>query len=255
MPIDKHKTMQFKFFHNDFNFSVFSITAYLLGLVLLVSLGFWQLERATEKRLFLQQQQKQLTSVLKLTSTTDDNLALLRYRQVVVEGVYLINKQFLIDNQIVNAKAGYFVMTPFILKGGTKAILVNRGWLPANPDRSILPDISLIKNQNQTQIRGRINNFPSVGLKLKGAEIPSEGWPSMVQVAESKILAEKLNYDLFSFQIQLDPKQPQGYDRHWLTNTIMPPEKHIGYAVQWFGLAITLTLLFFWHSRKEAVND
>ena len=245
--------MQFKLTIRDFQVSFFLGIIYLLILSLLISLGFWQLNRAAEKRLFLQQQQKRIKSDLHLTSETEDNLKWLRYRNVIIEGHYETQQQFLIDNQIVKAKAGYFIMTPFILKGSTKAVLVNRGWLAANPDRSLLPDIALLDNQNQ--IIGRINNFPSVGLKLQGAEIPTEGWPSVVQVAESKVLAEKLGYDLFSFQVELDPMQPQGYHRQWLENIIMPPEKHIGYAVQWFGLAITLTFLFFWHSRKKQVND
>jgi len=253
LPIDGHKIMQFQLARRDFEVSFFLVVIYLLILSLLISLGFWQIERATEKRLFLQQQQKKTKFILNLTSETEDNLKLLRYRTVMIEGHYETEKQFLIDNQIVKAKAGYFIMTPFIFKNSTKAVLVNRGWLAANPDRSLLPDISLLNNQNQ--IVGRINNFPSVGLKLQGVEIPTEGWPSVVQVAESKILAEKLGYDLFSFQVELDPVQAQGYSRQWLAKPIMPPEKHIGYAVQWFGLAITLTFLFFWHSRKTRVHD
>jgi surfeit locus 1 family protein len=245
--------MQFQLARRDFEVSFFLTIIYLLILSLLISLGFWQLERATEKRLFLQQQQQRIKSILNLTSETEDNLKLLRYRAVMIEGHYEPQKQFLIDNQIVKGKAGYFVMTPFVLKHSTKAVLINRGWLQANPDRSLLPDIALLENQNQ--IVGRINNFPSVGLKLQGAEIPTEGWPSVVQVAESKVLAKKLGYDLFSFQVELDPMQPQGYNRQWLEKTIMPPEKHIGYAVQWFGLAITLTFLFFWHSRKKQLHD
>ncbi len=253
MPIDGYKIMQFQLAKRDFEVSFFLVVIYLLMLILLIGLGFWQLDRAKEKRLFLQQQKRITQNILKLTSETEDNLTLLRYRKVMIEGHYEPQKQFLIDNQIVNAKAGYFIMTPFVFKNSTKAVLVNRGWLRANPDRSLLPDISLV--DNQTQIVGRINNFPSVGLKLQGAEIPTEGWPSVVQVAESQVLAKKLGYDLFSFQVELDPMQPQGYNRQWLKKTIMPPERHIGYAIQWFGLAITLTFLFFWHSRKKQLHD
>ncbi|MDQ7091920.1 MAG: SURF1 family protein [Methylococcales bacterium] len=245
--------MHFKLFKQTIHQSFFLIIAYLLMMILLLNLGFWQLNRADEKREFLQRQQKQLKSVLNLTTETDDNLDALRYQPVRIEGVYDTSKQFLIDNQIVKGKAGYFIMTPFVLKGGTKAVLINRGWLPANPDRSILPNIDLIKNTYA--LKGRINNFPSVGLKLKGAEIPSKGWPSVLQIAESNILAQKLGYELFSFQVELDPTETQGYSRYWLEKTIMPPEKHIGYAVQWFGLAMTLTFLFFWHSRKTRIND
>ncbi|NOQ36527.1 MAG: SURF1 family protein [Methylococcaceae bacterium] len=245
--------MQFKLARWDFKFSIVTSGAYFLVMMLLLNLGFWQVRRAEEKRVFIEKQQTQLKTVLNLNTQTTDDLESLRYRQITANGFYDKDTQFLIDNQIIKGKAGYFIITPFVLAGGTKAVLVNRGWLPANPDRTILPAISFI--ENQTQINGRINSFPSVGLKLEGAEIPTEGWPSVVQVVESSVLAKKLGYDLFSFQVELDPKATAGYTRNWLESSIMPPEKHIGYAVQWFGLAITLTILFFWHSGKKRIDD
>jgi surfeit locus 1 family protein len=132
-----------------------------------------------------------------------------------------------------------------------KAVLVNRGWIPLNRDRTILPDVP-IKAQ-QTVVTGRINRFPAVGIKLAGAEIPTESWPSVVQVVDSQILAKKLTYPLFPFQIELDKDLPEGYKREWHTSTIMPPEQHTAYAIQWFALALTLTILFFWYTCKK--ND
>ncbi len=232
-----------------FEVSVSVLIIYLLTLVLLLNLGFWQLRRSTEKQLFLQQQQKQSKQILNLKTDTNDNLEILRYRMVVVEGRYLPEKQFLIDNQIFQGKAGYFILTPLILKNSQKIVLINRGWLPRHADRTILPDIKVAKIS--VRIAGRINAFPSVGLKLKGAEIPTKNWPSVVQVVDTQILAKKLDEDLFSFQIELAPDAENGYSRHWHSQKLMPPEKHIAYAIQWFGLALTLTFLFFWHSRKK----
>jgi len=128
---------------------------------------------------------------------------------------------------------------------------VNRGWIPLNQDRSILPDLQI--NKAEAIITGRINNFPSVGIKLAGAEIPTEGWPSVVQVVDSDVLAKKLGYSLFQFQIELAKELPDGYKREWHTSTIMQPEQHTAYAIQWFALALTLTILFIWYSFKN--ND
>lgn len=251
---DWHKIMHFRLFRRDFKFSLFYTTLYLLVLALLLSLGFWQLGRADEKRILIAQQKKHLDTVMELNSRTDDNTEFLRYRQISATGHYDGSKQFLIDNQIVKGKAGYFVMTPFILKNSDKAVLVNRGWLPANPDRNVLPDIAF-KDGQSVNIKGRINTFPSVGLKLDGAEIPSEGWPSVVQLAEAPALSKKLGRELFSFQVELDPEGAEGYTRNWQKSNLMPPEKHIAYATQWFGLALTLSILFFWYSSKKRVND
>lgn len=226
--------------------------AYLCLLSLLIALGTWQLGRSEEKRLFLEQQEQgSASAIIELSITIEDNVDALRYKKVQAVGHYEQAHQFLIDNQISAGKAGYFVLTPFVLQGETKAVLVNRGWVPLNRDRSVLPDVQIKKDQ--TVVTGRINRFPSVGIKLAGAEIPTDSWPSVIQVVDSEVLAKKLVYPLFSFQIELDKDQPEGFKREWQTTTIMLPEQHTAYATQWFALAITLTILFIGYSCKK--ND
>lgn len=224
---------------------------YLLLLPVLLALGFWQLDRADQKRAFLAQQKQGLNAeIVHLSPATADNLQNLKYKRAEVAGRYDGAHQFLLDNQISGGKAGYFVLTPFILEGSTKAVLVNRGWLPLNQDRAKLPDIRI--NGMQTRIiKGRINSFPSVGIKLPGAEIPTVGWPSIVQVADAQILAKTLGYPLFQFQIELEKTLPEGYKRDWRDAAIMPPEQHVAYAMQWFALAFTLTMLFIWYCRLK----
>lgn len=223
---------------------------YLCLLSVLLALGMWQLDRSDQKQAFLDlQKQSDTSKILQLSAAMVNNTALPRYQQVEVSGRYDVDHQFLIDNQISDGKAGYFVLTPLILNGESIAILVNRGWTPLNPDRSVLPDLPV--NKVQTTITGRLNSFPSVGIKLAGAEIPAEGWPSVVQVVDSKVLGKKLGYTLFQIQIELDKELPDGFKRDWRMSTIMLPEQHTAYAMQWFALALTLTILFIWYSFKK----
>jgi len=223
-------------------------------LPLLIALGIWQLHRADEKKALLQQHsQHSYDQRLQLTADTNDDADALRYRQVQVYGKYDSRQQFLIDNQIVHGKVGYFVMTPLILSGGKRAVLVNRGWVALNRDRSHLPDITF--DARETTVTGRINHFPSVGYKLPGAEIPTEGWPAVVQVVDRDVLEKRLGYPLFSFQVELDKDQENGYLRDWRTTIFMTPERHIAYALQWFGLAITLVILFIWFSSKKQTHE
>jgi surfeit locus 1 family protein len=225
--------------------------AFVCVLPLLLSLGMWQLHRADEKREFLQQQaQGQVADISRLSVATEDNAERLRYKKLEVAGHYDAQYQFLIDNQISDGKVGYFVLTPFILQGENKAILVNRGWLAANPDRRQLPDVSM--TSEASIITGRANNFPSVGIKIAGAEIPTDTSPAVVQVVDSQVLAQKSGYPLFSFQLELDKELPNGFKRDWHTSTLMQPEQHTAYAVQWFALAFTLTVLFSVYSFKKS---
>ena len=224
---------------------------YLFFLIVLITLGIWQLGRAEIKRTFLEKKAQVIASqdVMEMSNIYYDNVDAIKYKKVKITGHYDPVHQFLVDNRISAGKVGYFVLTPFILEGEAKVVLVNRGWIPLNPDRSDLPDIQ-IKSQ-QFEIIGRINSFPSVGIKLIGAEIPTNTWPSVVQVIDSQILANKLGYFVFPYQVELDSHLPEGYKREWQAIKIMQPEQHMAYAIQWFALAFTLTMLFLWYSLKK----
>ena len=233
----------------EFRFGFISVLFYLILVAILISLGFWQLDRADEKeQLLLKKHSSKAKERIKLSSLLDISVDDLRYRKTEINGQYDQQHQFLIDNQIYNGKAGYFVMTPYKIDGMNKAVLVNRGWIPLTKDRKILPDVTIF---NVTKnVKGRINDFPVVGIQLAGAEIPTKGWPSIVQVVDSEVLSRKLGYSLLPFQIELGVQMEDGYGRDWKKKSVMLPEKHIAYAVQWFGLAFTLTVLFIGFNKK-----
>ena len=229
--------------------AILPAVAYLCLMVLLVSLGNWQLSRSREKAALLAQQEQSLRAPsIQLDLDRVDDIENLRYRTVEIKGRFDSRHQFLIDNQIRHGQPGYFVMTPLIPENSSRAVLVNRGWVALNDDRSVLPDVTL--QEDQAVIEGRINKFPAIGLKLSGAEIPTDSWPAVVQVVDSRVLSEKLGYPLVTFQIELDKDSGEGYLREWMIATTIPPEKHVAYALQWFGLALALTVLFFWYSFK-----
>ncbi|ESS73595.1 hypothetical protein MGMO_15c00160 [Methyloglobulus morosus KoM1] len=219
------------------------LIAYLCLLPILLALAVWQLNRAEEKRTLLQlQAQRQTARILTLTADIPASSETLLYKDIQAVGRYDNSHQFLLDNQVSKGKVGYFVLTPFRLTNENKAVLVNRGWLPMGKHRLDFPDIRV--DGKETTVVGRINRFPMVGLQLAGAEIPSDNWPALVQVVDTKILAKQLGYPLFNFQVELDERSANGFTREWQMPQTMTPEKHLAYAVQWFLLAITLTVLF-----------
>jgi surfeit locus 1 family protein len=235
--------------------AVFPSLVFFCLLALLISLGLWQLDRAEEKKQLQQLNNTRANDKpLSLSKNTFENLRELRYRKVVINGDYDEAHQFLIDNQIVEGRPGYFVMTALKLSGFNKAVLVNRGWVPLDKDRSNLPGIVLSKTKN-ISITGRINKFPSVGLKLKGADIPTAGWPGVVQVIDWQILSQRLGYPLFDFQVELDANMTDGFHRQWRQAKLISPDKHNAYAMQWFAMAVTLCGLFFWYSCKKECNE
>lgn len=223
-------------------------------LALLLRLGFWQLDRAEEKReLLTNQHEKMQRKPLPLMQLLSEN-AELRYRRVLLAGHYDSTHQFLIDNQVHDGQVGYFVLTPFILADNQQTVLINRGWVRMDKDRKHLPDISFAP-EDSLSIVGIINHFPQVGLALDGADEPGKGWPSVVQLINIHKITDKLNRPILDFQIQLSAEQPYGYAREWQLNVRIPPEKHVAYAFQWFALAFTLIILSLWGSSKIYKND
>ncbi|MGR8933678.1 MAG: SURF1 family protein [Gammaproteobacteria bacterium] len=234
--------------------ALFPAVAFVCLLPLLLALGAWQLERAEEKRQWLDmQQQRMLDSPLRLSVENDYDPESLRYRLANAEGEYDAAHQFLIDNQVINGRVGYYVLTPYKIRHSDRAVLINRGWIPAGNDRRIVPKVPIVEGR-QT-VRGRINLFPAVGIKLAGAEVPSEGWPAVVQLVDSRILSKRLGYRLYDFQLELDPRESDGYIREWKTEVAITPEKHRAYAFQWFGLALTLVIIFVWVSCKLKTDE
>ncbi|GDX85486.1 SURF1-like protein [Methylococcaceae bacterium] len=225
------------------NISLKWVFSYLALFTLFLSLGVWQINRANEKQDFLNTEAKRTNETVELDSRAQYEPSALRYKNTTIVGHYDTKQQFLLDNQIDAGKAGYFVFTPFILQNSNKAILVNRGWIPLVEPRATLPNVNFLA-ENDITINGRINNFPSIGLKLAGANQPTKSNPAVVGVIEAQILATVLGVELFHFQLELDANSPNGFKREWTVKKIMQPEQHLGYAFQWFGLAFVLTIIF-----------
>ena len=49
----------------------------------------------------------------------------------------------------------------------------------------------------------------------------------------------------------LDPDEPDGYVRDWRPN-LMPPEKHLAYAIQWFMITATVIIIYVTLSVRAA---
>ena len=230
--------------------------AALLVFVLLLSAGLWQLRRAEGKReIALEQAGRgdQETLVLEPGMAASASLARLRHRRARAAGQYRSDLQYLLDNSIQNHAVGYQVLTPFRLQDSDVYLLVNRGWLPVGPDRRRLPDITV--SEQAASPEGLIVAPPASGLRLGASGYDGEGWPRVVQRVELDRIQEQLGKPLLPFVLRLSPASDQGYGRDWRTRTGLTPERHLGYAVQWFALAAALLGLCGWVALKRAPEE
>ncbi len=217
---------------------------------LFVSLGFWQLHRAGEKEAMMEQRERQSGEPVLASGSESWAVEANRYRRIELTGEFDLEHQFLLDNQLFNQQPGYRVLTPLRIAGIQAAVLVNRGWLPVGKDRTRFPDLAI--KQAKAHFVGVIDKLPSVGFKLKGAENPSSGWPSMVQVANIERLSERLGYRLLPYQVLLPPDADYGYARDWKIASLRP-ETSRGYALQWFSFALAVLILYVWYGFKPKI--
>lgn len=202
----------------------------------LLSLGFWQLERAEEKRTIESAIIKAQASPAKHL-TKADNLSNKAHYQVLLSGHYAGDKQFIYDNQTVQSNAGYYVLTPFVLSDKT-AILVNRGFVPWRGNRDKLANIN-VGNHPRT-IKVKLAK-PTERIQLKQPALTAN-FPVLIQSLNLAQLAQLSGYQIVPMLAQLDIDAENGFYRKWQP-FYGSVDKHLGYALQWFLMALVLFLI------------
>lgn len=219
---------------------VFTTLLTIVLIALLVSLGRWQLRRADEKRALFDS----FVAGSDASRPVELRTAKLpRYQHVEAAGHYDGTRQVLIDNMVNAERAGYYVITPFALQAGGW-VLVNRGWVPLGRSRAELPAIAVAGDTRI--IRGRADNLPSAGIQMGTAAPLVAPFPVVANFPKHAQLAQLLNESSWTPAAEvvlLDPKEADGYVRNWSAPGF-PPMRHIGYAVQWFGLALALLVIY-----------
>lgn len=222
-------------------------------LVLLLSLGFWQLDRAAQKRALLEAYGARPADAPLLISPGFVPDADWRYRRAEVVGEYIAERQFLLDNRVYRGRVGYQVLTPVRLAQADYAVLVNRGWVPQGATRADLPDLP-VPSGDQLHIEGLID-FPHDNVFVLGeGEDRNPGWPKVLQQIRLELHAEQLGMRLLPVVLLLAEEQPGGFVRDW-NPIVIGPERHVGYAVQWFALAAVLSILYFWVNVRKVAAD
>jgi len=218
----------------------------LLFFILFTSLGTWQVLRAQQKKVLLQQlAERRLHAPLTANVLTPSGDW--RFHQATLSGHFDNTHTLLLDNKTFHGRVGYEVYTPFYAQGLVTPILVDRGFVPLGNSRKQLPAIKAIAGK--VTIMGLLNTPPTYVALGQMQDAARLSWPLRVEFINLKQLTTLLDTPLFPYLFTLDPKDPAAYPLEWQAVT-MGPERHIGYALQWFALALTLLILFFVLNRR-----
>jgi cytochrome oxidase assembly protein ShyY1 len=228
------------------------ITLFTLVMVpLMVSLGFWQLERAQDKaHLAAAFEERQQQAPAPISGLWDKTAEALAYLPVQLIGSFLPDKYFLLDNQVQHGQFGYDVLRILQLSDGGGTVLVNLGWVAGDAARRVLPAVPMV--DGTVEISGHIYIAPGEPFMLAEQQL-GNAWPKLIQAVEMDKLAPTLaalqGDSVFPFPVRVDAGEPGALQVDWqLVN--MSPQTHQGYAVQWFAMAAVLFVFFLFRSSN-----
>ncbi len=133
---------------------------------------------------------------------------------------------------------GFHVYTPLLLDGGGR-VLINRGFVPEplkDPSKRVAGQV-----QGDVEVVGVVRNTEVMGLARLPHDPVKNIWywrnvPGMLGVPPSSYVGMSAD---FSIDAEAEPANPGGWPRGGTTNLNLP-NKHLEYAVTWYGLALTL---------------
>lgn len=216
----------------------------LVLLPLLIWLGCWQLDRAEEKRGLLAASAARRMAAPVAVGALEQQ-AELAFTRVTLQGSFDAEHSLLLDSRTRGGVAGVELLQPFYDQPSGLWLLVNRGWLPW-PDRRTSPQFTT--PETTLKLTGWVYLQPGEGFLLKQTE--SSGWPKLVNSVDAPTLWQALGRGGAPFQIRLDPGSA-AYQVDWPI-VAMDPQKHLGYAVQWFAMALALLALFIYLGIRNA---
>jgi surfeit locus 1 family protein len=223
--------------------------ATLLLLALFLSLGRWQWHRGEAKQQTWADYEREMREPPVDAPARFD--AAPRYQAIRLRGHFDGLHQFLLDNRFFKGNAGYEVLTPFVLEDGRR-VLVNRGWVPFLGFRDRLPDVSLSRDSLAEGVRvtGRLDELPSPGLASGRAPPTTDAtWPKITSFPTHDEIEAALRAKLERRIVQM-MGGPDNFG-HETQPPGIAPERHFSYAIQWWGFALVLLVLYFGlNSRK-----
>ncbi|MCY3632214.1 MAG: SURF1 family protein [bacterium] len=212
----------------------------LLAVAAMVTAGFWQLHRLSERRdhnsTITSRSQLPAVDVQSLVGIDDgyDVGGDVEFRSVRAIGIYQPEDQVLIRNRTYQGSPGFWVLTPLRLRTG-EAVAVNRGWIPHGAGTGASP-ADFAPASDQVEVVGLVRaTVTATGFQQSD---PSGGLLAEMARPDLDRLSQQLDTDLLPVYVQLHTQSPSAGE---LPIPVPSPDlgegSHLAYAVQWFIFA------------------
>jgi cytochrome oxidase assembly protein ShyY1 len=221
---------------------------------LFVRLGVWQLDRAAYKDALVRRYAAAALArpipfgEVAAQPSTD------AFPRTAVDGRYLSDRVYLLDNPHHDARGGVEVYVPLARPGDPRLLLIDLGFLPGagNERTPVLPALP----QGDVSLQGLYLPPPGVGLELGGDALAGQAhWPKTTIYLDLAQVARDLNRPLYPRVLALDADPATRYQRvHAFDFSAMPPARHRAYAFQWFSFAVAVLAIFVILHRPKAAR-
>jgi len=224
----------------------------------LIRLGLWQLDRLAERRAFNARviAQKSAEPLMLDDSTLDADLLGMEYRAVIVTGQYDFSQQVVLRNQVWMNQPGVHLLTPLVISGTNRAVLVDRGWIPqedAAPDKRARYDEPGI-----VTVRGvlrRPQTKPDFGGVPDPALAPGQTRLDAWNIVNVERISRQVSVPMLAAYIQQAPEAERTAPPYPTAPKLDLSEgSHQSYALQWFTFAAILAVGYPVYVRRQASN-
>ena len=218
---------------------LFPIILGLVGIIILVTLGIWQLQRLEWKNNVLNNIEKKITAepvqlMGVLNEVTD------QYRSVIVEGDIKMGEIHVLTS-LKNMGPGFLVVVPFELIDG-KVIMVDRGFIPEAEKK-------LKRSQGRVKLVGNLLWPNETDSFTPAPDIKKNMWFAR----DLKKMSNHLKTD--EVLIVMRNSEPVGTPTPQRIGIHLSND-HLGYAITWFSLAVVwfgMTILLVYRIKKQKV--
>ena len=225
------------------------------GTAVCVRLGIWQLDRLEQRRAFnAQVNAMRAMSALDLNREVPKDIATMEWRTVKVTGEYDLDNQFALRNQVNGNEYGYHLIT--LLKFGDQAILVDRGFIPADGNDSPT-GWSRYDERGVVTIEGQIRLGDDV--QIGGNPEARNGDTNQLRFWNSinlEGIAAQIPYPVLRVFIQPNANEADtSYPIPYQPKVDVTEGSHFGYALQWFTFAAILFFGYPFYLKKQLAEN
>jgi surfeit locus 1 family protein len=228
----------------------------IAAVIVMIRLGFWQLSRLEERRVFNARVSAQVNAPrLDLPAGLPMDLQALydmEYRPVSARGEYDFQNEILLRNQVMDGQPGYHVITPLRMEGTSAAILVDRGFIPLAEGEPALR--AKYDQTASVQVSGILRRpvvpryFGVPDPTLTPGETRLDAWNAI----RLERIQQQVGYSLLPVYLQSAPDPSRnGAPFASLDQPDLSEGPHMNYAIQWFSFAAVLALGYPFFVRKQ----